>query len=78
MNAPMFGTWSVEVKEVRPFAIHGDQYFELHVKCAESSEESLVSLKVPQHALKGQMPQEGDRLNVSFLAGQVTSVKKLP
>ncbi len=74
MNAPMFGNWSVEVKEVRPFAIHGDQYYELHVVRPEDRD-AVISLKVPQHALKVGVPNPGDRLTVSFLAGQVTSAK---
>jgi hypothetical protein len=75
MNPPMFGSWSVEVKEVKPFTIHGDQYYELHVARTEDREGSIVSLKVPQHAMKGGAPKSGDRLNISFLAGQVTSAK---
>ena len=78
MNPPMFGSWSVEVKEVRPFAIHGDQYYELHVIRAGDREESLHSLKVPLHALKGRTPLNGDKLTVTFLAGQVTSAKPTP
>ena len=74
----MFGSWLVEVKEVRPFAIHGDQYFELHVAKAEDREGSVVSVKVPQHAIKGKIPEAGDRLHLSFLAGQVTSAKQSP
>lgn len=31
MNAPLAGSWSVEVRAVRPYAIHGDLYYELHV-----------------------------------------------
>ena len=71
----MFGSWSVEVKEVRPFAIHGDQYLELYVVRTEDRDGSVVSLKVPQHATKGIVPKAGDRLTVSFLAGQVTATK---
>ena len=75
MNAPMFGTWLVEVKEVHPFAIHGDQYFELVVVKSGDSESSLVSLKVPLHAVKGVVPMAGEKRMLSFLAGQVTSAK---
>jgi hypothetical protein len=71
----MFGSWSVEVKDVRPFAIHGDQYYELHIVRAGDSDNTLASLKVPQHALKGRVPATGDKLTVTFLAGQVTSAR---
>jgi hypothetical protein len=77
MNPPMFGSWSVEVKEVRPFAIHGDRYLELHVIRTEDRDGSVVSLKVPEHATKGIVPKAGDRLAISFLAGQVTAAKPL-
>ena len=73
----MFGNWSVEVKEVRPFNIHGDQYLELHVLRTDEKDQSVISLKIPQHATRGHSPQPGDKLRVSFLAGQVTSVKPL-
>ncbi len=75
MNPPMFGSWSVEVKEVRPFTIHGDQYFELHVVRLDDREQNLLSLKVAEHSAKGVIPKAGDHLMVSFLAGQVTSIK---
>jgi hypothetical protein len=42
---------------------------------AEDREDSLVSLKVPLHALKGRVPASGDKLTVTFLAGQVTSAR---
>jgi hypothetical protein len=71
----MFGSWSVEVKEVRPFTIHGDQYYELHITRTEDKEGSIHSLKVPLHALKGRTPAAGDKLNITFLAGQVTSAR---
>jgi len=75
MNTPMFGSWSVQVNEIRSFAIHGDPYFELHVFRIDDSEESPVSLKVAQHSIKGDIPKPGDRVHISFLAGQVTSLK---
>ena len=76
MDAPMVGSWSVEVQAVRPFTIHGDLYYELHVvRTDEPSAQppgQLLALRVPQHAADGQ-PSPGDRLNVSFLMGQVTA-----
>jgi hypothetical protein len=74
MNAPMFGSWTVIVQAVRPFAIHGDQYFELQVMRVHSPGDSIISLKIPAHAIK-EVPRAGDCLAVSFLAGQVTLAK---
>jgi hypothetical protein len=79
MNAPMVGSWSVEVREVRPFTIHGDLYYELHVHRADEPTPpggavSLFALRVPQHATQS-VPRAGDRLVVTFLMGQVTGVK---
>ena len=71
----MFGSWSVQVKEVHPFTIHGDRYFELHVVKTSEPEGPVISLKVPLHAIKGAALQGGEKLSVSFLAGQVTSAK---
>ena len=80
MNAPMVGSWSVEVKAVRPFTIHGDLYYELHVvRTDEPSAQppgQLLALRVPQHAVEGE-PAAGDRLSVSFLMGQVTGAKRV-
>lgn len=77
MNTPMFGNWSVEVKEVRPFAIHGDQYFELYVVKTGDEQHNVLSLKVPQHAFKAGTPSAGEKLSISFLAGQVTAAKSI-
>jgi hypothetical protein len=75
MNTPVFGSWSVEVTDVRPFTIHGDQYLELHVVRTDDKAGSDIALKVAQHSIEGAVPSAGDRVVVSFLAGQVTSVK---
>ena len=72
MQLPMTGSWSVEVKAVRPFTIHGDIYWELHVTKADTPGGECV-LRVPQHAARVE-PVAGQRLSVSFLMGQVTSM----
>jgi len=72
----MVGSWSVEVKAVRPFTIHGDVYYELHVVRTDDADAQLLALRVPQHALSGE-PAAGDRLTVSFLMGQVTSAQRV-
>jgi hypothetical protein len=76
MNAPMVGSWSVQVKEVRPFTIHGDLYYELHVTRTDIADTDLLAIRVPQHAVTG-TPSAGDKLSVTFLMGQVTTAKKI-
>ena len=74
MNAPMAGSWQVEVKAVRPFTIHGDLYFELHVVRTDEPGGQAFALRVPQHATAS-TPAAGDRLEVTFLMGQVTGAR---
>ena len=76
MNTPMTGSWSVEVKAVHPFAIHGDPYFELHVIRLDTEESPVVALRAARHAVSIE-PQAGQQLRVTFLMGQVTSVNLL-
>ena len=72
MQTPLFGSWAVEVLGVRPYAIHGDQYYELNV--VKEGEGTPFVLKVPVHAVAGE-PKHGQKLKVTFLMGQVTSAK---
>ena len=77
MNAPMVGTWRVEVKGVNPFTIHGDLYYELHVVRTDepaAGPRPVLALRVPQHATQGE-PAEGDTLELTFLMGQVTAAR---
>ena len=76
MNAPMVGSWSVEVNRVNPFAIHGDQYYELLITRLDDPTAAVLAVRVPQHAVSA-VPQPGDRLEISFLMGQVTTVKTI-
>ena len=76
MQLPMVGSWSVEVKAVAPFTIHGDVYYELHIVRLNDPTSSLLSIRAPQHAVTG-IPQVADKLNITFLMGQVTAVKAM-
>jgi hypothetical protein len=76
MNAPMVGSWSVEVKAAKPFTIHGDLYYELHVTRIDDATSQVMAIRVPQHAVTGE-PKAGDKLTLTFLMGQVTSAKPL-
>jgi hypothetical protein len=74
---PMIGSWSVLVHAVRPFSIHGDLYYELHVTRLDEDQSQGLAIRVPQHAV-GSQPNVGDRLSLTFLMGQVTGAKRLP
>jgi hypothetical protein len=75
MNAPMVGSWVVDVQAVRPFTIHGDLYYELHVtRRDDDAGGQVLALKVPAHATSG-TPAAGQTLSVTFLMGQVTAAK---
>ena len=74
MPPPMIGNWSVEVKAVRPFTIHGDLYYELQVPNPDNPQQ-LTALRVPEHAIQGP-PRVGEKLTLTFLMGQVTSAKR--
>jgi hypothetical protein len=76
MQTPMVGSWSVEVKAVKPFTIHGDLYYELHVVRMDDPINQLLAIRVPQHAV-AQPPEAGQKLSVTFLMGQVTGAKPL-
>lgn len=76
MNAPMVGSWSVEVKDVKPFTIHGDLYYELQIVRIDDPTFQLLVIRTPQHTVTG-VPKTGDKLTVSFLMGQVTSAKTI-
>jgi hypothetical protein len=75
MNAPMVGSWVVRVHEVRPFSIHGDEYYELHVTRYEDTSR-LMALRVAKHAIDAQ-PETGQSLEITFLMGQVTGAKRI-
>lgn len=73
----MIGSWQIEVFGVRPYTIHGDLYYELQVRRLDVNEENGYAVRVPQHAV-AQPPVIGDRLNLTFLMGQITSAKVIP
>jgi hypothetical protein len=75
MNAPMVGSWVVDVQAVRPFTIHGDLYYELHVtRRDDAGGGQVLALKVPAHAISD-TPAAGQTLSVTFLMGQGTAAK---
>jgi hypothetical protein len=62
------------VHAVKPYSIHGDAYYELHVE-REDQPGTLVAVRVPEHAVAG-APAVGDRLTLTFLMGQVTGAAR--
>ena len=74
MTMPMIGDWMVRVEAVKPFAIHGDLYYELHVRAAGDDSPTLTAVRVPKHAFTEE-PATGQTLILTLLMGQVTSAK---
>jgi hypothetical protein len=74
MPPPMIGDWTVEVSAVRPFTIHGDLYYELHVAELDSAGQ-MTAVRIPQHVIAGE-PRVGEKLTLTFLMGQVTGAKR--
>ena len=72
MPLPMIGNWTVTVNDLRPFTIHGDEYFEMHVTHAADNSDHLV--RVPRHAALTPVVA-GTRVVLTFLMGQVTEVR---
>jgi hypothetical protein len=70
----MLGSWTVQVKAVKPFTIHGDQYFELQAVRANDASGQVMALRIPQHAM-ADVPQAGQTLLIKFLMGQVTEAR---
>ena len=77
MQPPMVGTWDVELHHVRPFTIHGDIYYEVHVIRTDDPANKMLSLRIPQHAI-APPPLPGQHWRLTFLMGQVTTAEKLP
>ena len=73
VTPPMIGTWTVTIHAVRPFTIHGDVYYELHVTRAEQPDQFLA-LRIPEHAARS-APVVGQTVVVTFLMGQVTNME---
>jgi hypothetical protein len=76
MNAPMIGSWSVEVKAVRPYTIHGDLYYELDAVRLDDAGGEMLTVRVPQHAVSG-LPKPGDTLAITFLMGQAIAARAI-
>ena len=76
MQPPMIGSWTVRIEAVRPFAIHGDLYYELQAVRTNDSGGNVLSIKIPRHAAVSE-PQQGQTVMIKFLMGQVTEVRSV-
>ena len=74
MQPPMIGSWTVRIEAVRPFTIHGDQYFELRAVRTNDAGGNPLSIKIPGHASASE-PRPGQVVMIKFLMGQVTEVR---
>lgn len=74
IQPPMTGSWRVRVHAVRPFSIHGDLYFEVHVTRLDDPAERMLAVRIPRHAAPT-TPVSGQVLELAFLMGQVTSAR---
>ncbi|HEY2589742.1 MAG TPA: hypothetical protein VGI81_28620 [Tepidisphaeraceae bacterium] len=70
----MIGSWTVQVKAVRPFSIHGDLYYEVAAVRTNDAQGQPLTIRLPRHTTAGE-PQVGQTLLVKFLMGQVTEAK---
>lgn len=67
----MFGAWRCRLVGARPFSIHGDSYFELHLE----REGSVFAVRTSAHTLAPEITQTPCEVEVTFLMSQVTGVK---
>ncbi len=78
MTPPMVGSWQVRIVAARPYAIHGDHYFEFAIAQlnAPANAPPEAVLRAPVHAF-AVPPEENQAVEITFLMGQVTAVKPL-
>lgn len=74
MSFPIVGSWIVRVEATRPFAIHGDRYFEMQITRLDEPSATQSIVRIPELAIVG-APLVGERYSITFLMGQITSVK---
>ena len=53
---PMIGSWQVLVHAVRPYTIHGDLYYELHITRLDEDSAQGYAVRVPQHCGRKRSP----------------------
>lgn len=71
---PMLGDVEVTVEASRPVSIHGDAYHDLQVR---PDGEAPTVVRIPAHVLAA-APDDGARVRLSLLMGQVQSAEVLP
>jgi hypothetical protein len=70
------GTREAVVHKVQPISIHGQLSYDLHYLFADEPDSQFRVARVGPEAVEPGV-QAGDRVNLDFVVGVVTAVKKL-
>ena len=70
------GTREAVLHKVQPISIHGQLSYDLHYLFADEPDSQLRVARVGPEAIDTGV-QAGDRVNLDFVVGVVTAVKKL-
>ncbi|MFG0293155.1 MAG: hypothetical protein ACF8MJ_08370 [Phycisphaerales bacterium JB050] len=73
---PMMGSASFVVRGVKKADIHGDVYYDTALSPRDDPVADPVALRLPNHLLMDP-PRAGDELEITFLMGQPSVVKRL-
>lgn len=72
----MMGSASFVVRGVTTASLHGDIYYDTALSPREEPTRQPVALRLPNHLLM-EPPRAGDELEITFLMGQPSVVKRL-
>jgi hypothetical protein len=75
MQTPIVGNWTIQVNSAKPFTIHGDLYYELRAVRIDEPESGEFVVRVPEHAVKGTAMAPRQKVQLTFLMGQVTAAE---
>ncbi len=73
---PMMGSASFVVRGVKKADIHGDVYYDTALSPLDEPARDPVALRLPSHLILDP-PAPGDELEITFLMGQPSVVKRL-
>jgi hypothetical protein len=69
------GTREAVVHKVQPISIHGQLSYDIHYRFADEPDSQLRVARVGPEAMEAAV-QTGDRVNLDFVVGVVTAVRK--
>lgn len=72
----MMGSASFVVRGVTRASLHGDIYYDTALSPRDEPDKNPVALRLPSHLLLDP-PAPGDELEITFLMGQPSVVKRL-